>query len=95
MSNYRMPAVNRGEIVDWYEGGVKNDALAKPAIVLVSTHGNLHLKVFDANRDFTKECVKHISDPTMNEHDRIDEGGWDFCPPVYASTQPKVEKISK
>lgn len=85
MSDYRMPTVRRGEIVDWYEGGSKNDDLAKPAIVLVATQGSLHLKVFDTNRDFTKECVKHIDDPFAKEYDRIQEGCWDFAKPIYAN----------
>jgi hypothetical protein len=96
MSDYRMPAVRRGEIVDWYEGGVKDENLARPAIVLVATHGSLHLKVFDASRDFTKECVKHVSDPNIKEHDRIDEGCWDFVPPVYmAGTTPPNKTPNK
>ncbi len=92
MSDYRMPTVRRGEIVDWYEGGVKNDELAKPAVVLVATGGSLHLKVFDPNRDFTKECVKHVDDPNIKEYDRIQEGCWDFPLPPYSHTKVPFDK---
>ena len=78
MSDYRMPAAYRGQIVLWYEGGVKNESRACPAIVKVESHSSLHLRVFGLDSDFDKECVRHVGDPNAKEHDRINEGGWDY-----------------
>lgn len=91
MSDYKMPLPFRGEIVLWYEGGVRDESRACPAIVQVESHSSLHLKVFGIDRDFTLTCVRHMDDPNAKEYDRTSEGGWDFTKPAYvASTRHQV-----
>ena len=85
MSDYKAPVPHRGEIVLWYEGGTRNEARACPAIVKVENHASVHLKVFGIDHDFDQLCVKHMDDPNAKEYDRINEGGWDFCKPVYTN----------
>lgn len=92
MSDYKMPAVRRGEIVDWFEGGVRNDERGCAAIVKVVGHNTLHLKVFGLDHDFDQTCVKHIDDPAAKEYDRVQEGGWDLPKPVYNAVNPAPKK---
>lgn len=76
--NYKMPQCFRGQIVRWYESGVKDDSRACPAIVLIENHSSLHVRVFGVEGNFDKTCVRHVNDPNAKEYDRINEGGWDF-----------------
>lgn len=75
---YRMPQPHVGQIVLWYEAGVRNDQRACPAIVKVVSQSSLHLFVFGIDRTFDADCVRHLNDPLAREGERIDQGGWDF-----------------
>jgi hypothetical protein len=94
--SYKMPQCYRGQIVRWYDGGVKDDSRACPAIVLVENHSSLHLKVWGLDGDFQKECVKHVSDPNAKEIERVDNGGWDYTEKDMPILQPApVKQMSK
>lgn len=93
--DYRMPVPYRGQIVLWYEGGVKNEDRAAPAVVLVENHSSLHLRVLGPEGNFDKTCVKHVDDPTAKEYDRIQEGGWNFTTNFRPATRTsELEKAS-
>lgn len=68
-----------GQIVLWFEGGVRDYDRACPAIVLSIHYGSVFLLVHGSDRDFRLEGVRHMDDATTRESDRISEGGWDFC----------------
>lgn len=95
--DWTMPAVYRGQIVLWYEAGVKDDSRACPAIVTVESYASLRLRVFGMDRDFTKECVRHISDPNAKEYDRLAEGAWDYAGSKVTSlvSQPPADDEEK
>lgn len=77
-SDYRMPVPYRGQLVLYYEGGVRNEDRACPAIVKAESHSSLHLHVFGQDNQFDVTCVRHLDDPNTKEWDKIENGGWDF-----------------
>ena len=85
-TSYKMPVPYRGQTVLWYEGGVRNEDRATPAVVLVESHSSLRLRVLGFDGTFDKECVRHLDDPIAKEYDKINEGGWDFCSPDKAKS---------
>jgi hypothetical protein len=76
-SEVKMPVVRRGDVVIWYEGGVRNEERSAPAMVLKVQHNSLSLRVFGLENDLRFDCVKHMDDPYAREYERATEGGWD------------------
>jgi hypothetical protein len=76
---FTMPKVFRGQIVLWYQQGVRNESTACPALVKVEGQSSLHLKVFGIDGELDYTCVRHMDDPNAREYDRTENGLWDHA----------------
>lgn len=75
--------VMAGDIVHWYDGRPEGDNPPIPAVVVrVGVGTSLSLMLFEPNnvKMRSKDGAKHHTDPTINEHDLIHVGTWDYQP---------------
>jgi len=78
-NEFKMPAVEVGDIVLWYGDGNVSTAPC-PAIVTKATEANVALVCFDdAYVMGPKVGVMHVDDPRVRQHPD-ERGGWDFRP---------------
>ena len=71
-----------GDIVYWYDGRPGEIEPAAAVVTRVGVGTSLSLSLIEQQnvRIRTKDGTKHHTDPTINEHDLMTCGTWDFHP---------------
>ncbi len=77
---YKMPLVELGEVVLYFEGGVKS----RPQAAIVSqVDGNsvvLNILLPNSYNFKIRDGVRHMDDPRTKDSEKIENGLWDYTP---------------
>lgn len=76
-----------GDVVHWWDTGVRvPNEQPRLALVTKKGTGSLCLTTFDPGQRgvfSTPDGVRHIDDPGVKEHDRLELGCWEFTPRLH------------